>query len=164
MTDSASIAPREFIVLDTWVLADFTRGSLANHLSNLVLELDLTILVDILALVELYDPRRIRFLILGRTRAASEFLVDHPSCLVNPQELLLAEVRAYPTPLHQIPLVTDLQSLHWSTREYLLMGLFRRNQELLSLGLDLGAWAKDYEASKSSWPETVQAIIDHAAG
>jgi hypothetical protein len=162
MTESQPSTSVEYLVLDTWALCDFTRGSLANNLSNLVNELNLTILVDSYTLVELYNPGWFRMRFVDRTRAASEFLVDHRSCLVAPQQLLLEEVRAFPSRRERIPIATDLHSLHWSTREYLLGGLFRRDDGLVSYGLDLQAWAKDYKLSKGRWPATVQAIINEA--
>lgn len=163
MAGSNSSSARRFIVLDTWVLAGFTQGLVANNLSILISELELTILVDTYALIELFNPSWFRLPFIGRTRAATEFLIDHPSCLLDPQRLLLAEVRGYPTPADPLSVAMDLAALHWSTREYLLGGLFQRSTDLAAMGLDLQAWAQDYKGSKSRWPSTVQAIIDHAA-
>jgi hypothetical protein len=83
----------KYFVADTWALSKYTSGPRANNFSNLLNELNLTIAVGTFTLAELYNPdwRRIPF--LGRTRNVSEFLVDHPTVLINPQGLLLSEIR-----------------------------------------------------------------------
>jgi hypothetical protein len=163
MNRPADSTPSEYIVLDTWVLSKYTHGPIANNLSALINENGLIILADTFALIELYSPHWYSPMFIGRTRYASEFLVDHPSKLVSPQEVLLAEVRSFPSPLPGIPNAFDLESVHWSARDFLLRGLFRRDKVLLHLGMDLHAWSKDYRTSKARWPTTVQTIIEHAA-
>ena len=157
-----SLSKSNFIVADTWVLVNCTRGMTANKFSRMLNDLNLTIIVDIYTLVELYNPEWYRLPFIGRTRNASEFLIDHPSVLINPQELILTEIRSYPSSLSIPPISTDLSNLHWSVREYLLKGLFRRDAELTSIGLDLHVWSQDYAKSKANWPQRVQLIIDDA--
>jgi hypothetical protein len=163
MNENSIEAQPKYFVADTWVLSRYTRGPRANNFSNLINELGLTIAVDTFALAELYNPdwRRIPF--IGRTRNASEFLVDHPAVLINPQELLLSEIRSYPNISPMLPHSFDFASLHWSIREYLIKGLFRRDKDLVDLGMDLEVWSQDYKKSKDNWPRNVQAIIEDAA-
>ncbi|KAF5413740.1 MAG: hypothetical protein C5S38_05735 [Candidatus Methanophagaceae archaeon] len=162
MSENSIEAQPKYFVADSWVLTNYTRGPRANNFSNLINELELTIAVDTFTLTEIYNPdwRRIPF--IGRTRNVSEFLVDHPTVLINPQELLLSEIRSYPNIPLTLPHSFDFASQHWSIRDYLIKGLFRRDKDLTHLGMDLEVWSQDYMKTKDSWPSNVRAIIEDA--
>lgn len=163
MIEPQNSKPPNYFIADAWLLAQFTGRQWANHFSNLIFDLELTVVVDTYTLIELYNPEWYRLPFIGRTRIASEFLLDHPTIIVNPQELILSEIRSFPEELAELPIATDLTSLHWSVRDYLLKGLFRRDKDLVDLGLDLGEWSRDYEDTKARWPGTVETIIDDAS-
>lgn len=99
---------KKYFVADTWALVNCSHGMAANQFSRLLSDLDLTIIVDNYSLVELYNPECYRLPFIGRTRNVAEFLIDHPSVLINPQELILAEIRSYPSPLSLSQVEFDL--------------------------------------------------------
>lgn len=162
MNYAGSNGKPRYLIADAWLLSQYTHGSLANKLSSFLIEQDLTVAIDSYALVELFNPDWSHIPFLGRTRYVSEFLVDHAAILVNPQEVLLAEARSYPTPLQSIPISADLSAMNWSVRDWLIKGLFRREKDLVHLGLDFGKWHLDYKNAKDSWPSNVKSIINHA--
>lgn len=151
-----------YIFLDNWVLSGYTKGDDANYLSAFIRSNDLTILVDSTSLLELYNPNWSKAPSIDRTRTASQFLADHSCAIVDSQELIFAEIRAYPNNLSQIPIGLQLDNIEWSTRSEALLMFLRRDPLFVELDKDIGRWVQTYEATKNRWLSNVQAIIDDA--
>jgi len=151
-----------YIFLDNWVLSGFTRGEVANRLSAFIEAHGLTIAVDLTTLLELYNRQWSKTPNSDRTRAASQFLADHSCVIVDAQEFILAEIRAYPDKLSQIPIMFKLDDIDWPDRSDTLIMFLRRDPVFVERGKDIGLWVKTYEGIRDRWLSSIQAIIDHA--
>ncbi len=151
-----------YIFLDNWVLSGYTRGEVANQLSAFIQAHDLTIAVDLTTLLELYNRQWGKTPSSDRTRAASHFLADHSCAIVDAQEVIFAEIRAYPNKLSDIPIMFQLDDIELPDRSEALIMFLRRDPLFVERGKDISLWVEAYEGSKNRWLSTKQAIIDHA--
>jgi hypothetical protein len=136
-----------YIFLDNWVLSGYTKGEAANHNSAFIRSYDFTILVDSTSLLELYSPHWSNAPSIDRTRTASQFLADHSCAIVDAQELIFAEIRAYPDRLSQIPIGLQLDDNQWPARSDALLMFLRRDPWFVELDKDIGLWVQTYEAA-----------------
>ena len=151
-----------YIYLDTWVFSLRTDPPDFSRLSRFIGEADLTILVDSLTLTELYNPSH-TYSANDRAVAASQLLGLHPSAIVEPLDVILAELYAYPRQLPALPISLSSTEVASHLRGEAILMFLRRDPVFLALGKDVAEWAAQYADEKASWLGSVDAIIDHAS-
>jgi hypothetical protein len=147
------------VFLDTWALVRYTKPDAYDHLSAWVLRTGLTVLVNSLSLIELYNPRGSSG---DRCARVARFLGSHPCAIVKSTRVFDTELKVFPQSPSRLPIELDLKDIPEEHRVQAIELFLRRDRLYLKQGKDIKEWAAEYEKAKSEWPADVSRILDHA--
>ncbi len=153
---------RRYIFLDNWVLSNYTKGDNQNLLSAFIYENNLTVIINTLSLIELYNPGWQQSQGEDRTIKATEFLSRHSSVIVDPVKVFKAEIQEYPNRLKDLPIELDLDSISIQHRKQSLLMFLRGDNIFAEQGKDIRIWDENYKRLKSTWIDDITKIIDDA--
>ncbi|HVT60822.1 MAG TPA: hypothetical protein VHR45_20795 [Thermoanaerobaculia bacterium] len=148
-----------FAFLDTWALVRYTKPDAYDHLSGWVHRTGLTVLVNSLSLIELYNPRGSQD---DRCARVARFLGRHSCAIVKSTRVFDTELKAFPQSLSGLPIELDLNDIPAEHRVQALELFLRRDRLYLQQGKDIKEWAAEYEKTKSEWSADVSKILEHA--
>jgi len=151
----------KYVFLDNWVLSDYTKSDRLPYLSDYIKNNHLTVLIDSLSLTELYNPGWANASD-DRTSRATTFISKHPTIVVDPMQLIRAEIQNYPEPVQSLPVELDLEIMSEEDRKQSLSQFLHHDKSFLQQGKDVRTWANNYEKAKSEWLDNIEKIIDHA--
>jgi hypothetical protein len=161
VANSQSSVP-SYVFLDSWCLSRYTKGEFANRLSSFIRSLDLTIVLDQTSFYEIYNPDWRNAPSVGRDRVVCQFLSDHSCVIVDAQDVIFSEIRAYPNRLPQLPIIFDLNDIDWCDRFDSLLMFLRSDPLFVEAGKDITKGVLTYDVAKTGWLENADAIINYA--
>jgi hypothetical protein len=152
----------KYVFLDNWVLSDYTKPDRLPYLSDYIKNNHLTVIIDSLSLTELYNPGCANASGDDRTSRATTFISKHSTIIVDPIQLIRAEIQNYPDPVQSLPVELDLKNMSEEDRKQSLAQFLHHDTSFLQQGKDIRTWANSYEKAKSEWLDSIEKIIDHA--
>jgi hypothetical protein len=152
----------KYLFLDNWVFSLLTDPLNERGLLRFVRAKNYTVVITVLSLVELYNPREADVGRDDRVARACEFLSQVPCVIVDPVRVHDEEIKANLAPLERLPVQLDLRQIAESRRASSLLALLRADEMFVKQGKDIHAWVDDCKRIKAGWLADVNYIIEDA--
>ena len=153
---------KNLIFLDNWVFSDYTKPDKLPHLSNYIRNKQLTIVIDSLSMVELYNPGWKNAQENDRVARTTKFISQHPTIIIDPVKVFRSEIENYPQQIPSIPTELDLEVMSAEKRERVLKMFLHHDELFIKQGKVIRVWAENYKKLKSEWLEDIEKMINNA--
>src|SRR5437016_1804648 len=101
----------KYLFLDNWTLSNYTTVEYAQRLANFIKSNGYTIILNGIAMTELYNPGWANRGVEERGLRAVRFLSDQHCVIVRPEVVWNSEIESFPATLMTLPIALDLDAL-----------------------------------------------------